>query len=196
MIGYLTGTIHAKFTGQIILLVGKVGYLVNLPSGKLNNLTISQPLELYIYSHIREDVFDLYGFSDQQELELFKMILTVSGIGPKTALLVIDKGAHLVEGAIVDADIDFFTNIPRLGKKNAQKIIIELKNKLGGLKDLELSQQGEESLEAVEALRSMGYTKQEAVKAIETVPVSEKTLEKKLSFALRQLGREKGAKVS
>lgn len=191
MIGYLTGTIYTKQSDQVILLVNGVGYLVTIPPSRLENLKIPDPIEAYIYSHIREDSFDLYGFSSQSELELFKLILTVSGIGPKTALLVIDKGANLVEQAIKDADADFFTMIPRLGRKNAQKIIIELKSKLGGLKELELTQEGEESMQAIEALRNMGYTRQEAVKAIQQVPPTEKTLEQKISFALKQLGQAK-----
>ncbi len=191
MIGFLTGTIKSKSTEQIILLVGGVGYLVTLVPSKLNSLKLSQTLELFIYPHIREDSFDLYGFSTSEELELFKLVLTVSGIGPKTALLVIDRSVEQVELAIKNADADFFTLIPRLGRKNAQKIIIELKNKLGGLKELNLSQESEESNQAIEALRSMGYSRQEALKAIQQVPLTEQTLEQKIGYALRQLGKTK-----
>lgn len=191
MIGYLTGTVYTKFNEQVILLINGVGYLVTVPPRLLTTLKTSDPIELFIHNHIREDAFDLYGFSTQGELGMFKLVLTVSGIGPKTALLVIDQGVDLVEQAIKDADADFFTTIPRLGRKNAQKIIIELKNKLGGIKDLELAQESEESMQAVEALRSMGYTKQEALKAIQVVPGSEKTLEQKISFVLRELGKAK-----
>lgn len=194
MIGYLTGTVYTKLPEQIILFVNGVGYLVTVPSQRLSTLKTSDPIELFIHAHIREDTFDLYGFSTPGELAMFKLILTVSGIGPKTALLVIDHGVELVEQAIKNADTDFFTTIPRLGRKNAQKIIIELKNKLGGLKELELTQENEESMQAAEALRSMGYTKQEAVKAIQAVPSSEKTLEQKVSFALRELGKAKLSK--
>lgn len=191
MIGYLTGTIYTKLKGQVILFVNGVGYLVTVPPRLLSSLKTSDPIELFVYTHIREDAFDLYGFSTQGELGMFKLVLTVSGIGPKTALLVIDQGVDLVEQAIKNADTDFFTTIPRLGRKNAQKIIIELKNKLGGLKELELTQESEENMQAVEALRSMGYTKQEALKAIQVVPASEKTLEQKINFALRELGKAK-----
>lgn len=191
MIGYLTGIIHTKLSGQIILLVNGVGYLVTLPAALIQTLTVASPIELFIYPHIREDAFDLYGFTTEEELGIFKLILTVSGIGPKTALLIINQGAKLVEQAIRNTDTDFFTAIPRVGKKNAQKMIIELKNKLGGLKDLELSEDSSENMQAVEALQTMGYSKQEAVKAIQTIPASEQTLEKKISFALRQLGKIK-----
>lgn len=189
MIGYLTGTIHSKSTGQIIILVSGVGYLVTVPPNYLSLFKASQQAELFIYTHVREDILDLYGFLTPDELELFKLTLTVSGIGPKTALLVIDKGVEKVEQAIKNASIDFFTTIPRLGHKNAQKIIIELKNKLGGLKELDLTSENEESIQAIEALRNLGYSRQEALQAIQAVPESEKSLEQKISYALRQLGK-------
>lgn len=191
MIGYLTGTIHLKSTGQIIILVSGVGYLVTVPPNYLSLFKASQQAELFIYTHVREDTFDLYGFLTPDELELFKLTLTVSGIGPKTALLVIDKGVGKVEQAIKNADTDFFTTVPRLGRKNAQKIIIELKNKLGGLKELDLTSENEESTEAINALRNLGYSRQEAMESIKAVPDSEKTLEQKISYALRQLGKAK-----
>lgn len=190
MIGFLSGTIHSKSSGQIILLTNGVGYLVTIPQNYLNLLKLSEKAELFIYTHIREEAFDLYGFLTQDELNLFKLVLTVSGIGPKTALLVIDKGVEKVERAIKNADTDFFTTVPRLGHKNAQKIIIELKNKLGGLKELDLTSESEESAQAIEALHNLGYTKQEAMQAIAAVPTSEKTLEQKISYALRQLGKK------
>ena len=191
MIGFLSGTIHSKSENQIILLTSGVGYLVTIPPNYLNLLKLSQQAELFIYTYVREDTFDLYGFFTPDELELFKLVLTVSGIGPKTALLVIDKGVGKVEEAIKNAETDFFTTVPRLGHKNAQKIIIELKNKLGGLKELDLTQENEESTQAIEALRNLGYTRQEALQAIGVVPASEKTLEQKISYALRQLGKAK-----
>lgn len=191
MIGFLSGTIHSKSSEQIILLTGGVGYLVTTPQNYLNQLKSSQQVELFIYTHVREDTLDLYGFLTHDELELFKLVLTVSGVGPKTALLVIDKGVNKVEEAIKNADTDFFTTVPRLGHKNAQKIIIELKNKLGGLKELDLTSENEESTQAIEALRNLGYTRQEALQAIQAVPASEKTLEQKISYALRQLGKAK-----
>ncbi len=190
MIGYLSGSIIYKSTEQIILLVGGVGYLVTVPQSYINLLKVSVQTELFIYPHIREDAFALYGFFTPDELELFKLMLTVSGIGPKTALLVMDKGVNRVEQAIKNADTDFFTTVPRLGHKNAQKIIIELKNKLGGLKDLDLTEGNQENSQAIEALVNLGYSKQEAVKSIGAVPDSEKTLEQKIGFALRALGKK------
>lgn len=192
MIGYLTGSIRTKISGQIILLVSGVGYLVTAPPNLLQKVKVAESIEIFVYTHHKDDTLDLYGFSTLEELSLFKLVMTVSGIGPKTALLIIDQGASLVEKAIKNADIDFFTSIPRLGRKNAQKIIIELKNKLGGLKELELAGESEEDMQAIDALRSMGYTKQEAAKIIRSVPSSVIRLEDRISFALKQMGKNHG----
>ncbi len=192
MIGYLKGTVLSKLSGQVIILVSGVGYLVTFPSNIILKLKESDKVEAFIYPHIKEDAFDLYGFASQDELNLFKLVMTVSGIGPKTALLVVDHGVNLVEGAIKNADADFFTNIPRLGRKNAQKIIIELKNKLGGSKDLDLSGESEINLQVIEALKGMGYSKQEALKAVQEIPKSLEKIEEKISYALRQMGKSNG----
>lgn len=192
MIGLLSGSIRTKIPGQIILLVSGVGYLVTVPPNLLQKVKVADSIEIFVYTHHKEDTLDLYGFSTQEELSLFKLVMTVSGIGPKTALLVIDQGVDLVERAVKNADVDFFTAIPRLGRKNAQKIIIELKNKLGGLKELELASESEEDMQAIDALRSMGYTKQEATKAIRSVPSSVIRLEDRISFALKQMGKNHG----
>lgn len=190
MIGFLSGKVKTIFTDRVILLVNGVGYLVTLPPNLLSTLKQDQPAELFIYTHVKEDALDLYGFSAMDELGLFQLVLSVSGVGPKTALLVVDRGAGSVKQAIKEADPSFFTTIPRLGLKNAQKIIIELKNKLGGLKELDLAKDNEETGQAIEALCSMGYSRQEALKAIRGVPHSEVTLEGKVTYALRQMGKQ------
>ncbi len=190
MIGFLTGTLHSKqSSGQIIILVSGVGYLVTIPVHYINMLKQSESLDLYIYTHVREEALDLYGFLTPDEEIMFKLILSVSGIGPKTALAVIDRGASAIQSAIQDANTEFFTIIPRLGLKNAQKIIIELKNKLGGLKDLDLSEENKEFTQAIEGLQIMGYTKKEALEAIQNVPTDKKTVEEKINYALKSLGK-------
>jgi holliday junction DNA helicase RuvA len=190
MIGYLKGQYKIRNTDGIIVDVHGVGYQVALPLSTLTKLTPGQEVELYIYTHVREDVLDLYGFPTQEELALFKLLLGVSGVGPKTALLVMSKGVDLVQKAIVKADTGFFTMIPRLGTKNAQKIIIELKNKMGGLVDLDLSDGGDESNEIIEALMSMGYTKPEAIKAVRSLPDTITKVEEKIRYILKSSSKK------
>lgn len=191
MIGFLSGKIQIKLPDSLILLINGVGYRVFVPISTYLSVSASSPLDLYIYTHVREDALDLYGFKTAEELNLFQLLLSVPGIGPKTAILVIDKGVEKIKEAIVKADVDFFTLIPRLGRKNSQKIIIELKNKLGGLVELDLAGESSETLEVIEALRSMGYTREEAISALKNLPTTELTLEQKIKFALKNFGRRK-----
>lgn len=191
MIGFLSGLLHSKLTDSIILLVGGVGYRVIVTQNTLNVLLVQQQLELYIYTHVKQDAIDLYGFKSQPELDFFKLVLGVSGIGPKTALLVIDRGVASIKEAIIKADTDFFSTIPRLGQKNAQRIIIDLKTKLGGITDLDLNRESTQIMDVVEALQSMGYSRQEALIVVKSVPEGETSLEQKITFVLKQIGKTK-----
>jgi holliday junction DNA helicase RuvA len=189
MIGRLTGVIDENSKNPIIVDVGGVGYSVVVPEKYLAIIKPSKIHTLNIHTHIREDAFDLYGFSEKTEVALFKLLLTVSGIGPKTALLVVDRGVIAVENAVRKSDVDFFTTIPRLGTKNAQKIIIELKSKLGSSKNLDLSENSGETKEVIDALLAMGFDKHEIRKALEKLDPGIPSVEQKIRSALKQLGR-------
>ncbi len=182
MIGYLTGKIINKQKETLILLVGGVGYLITPLPRKLSSTILDQEDHLYIYTDVKDDAINLYGFSSNEELQLFKKVLNVSGIGPKTALLVVDKGVEPVEEAIIKSNLDFFIDIPRLGRKNAQKLIIELKNKIGGGADIDLTSDKEQS-ELIEALISMGYSKNEIYPLLSKA--SGETIEDKLTSILK-----------
>lgn len=186
MIAFLSGKLYSKLSDSVILLVNGVGYRVLVAASTFSSITVSSSLELFIHTHVREDCLDLYGFKTIEELNLFNQLLSVSGIGPKTGLLVIDKGVEPVKNAVLKADVDFFSLIPRLGKKNSQKIIIELKNKLGATTDLDLSSETPEVLEAAEALISMGYSKKEALIVLKGV-AAELTIQEKIKYALRNI---------
>jgi holliday junction DNA helicase RuvA len=189
MIGYLSGVLHSKYSDSIILLVNGIGYQVYLPSSMLTTINISTPLELYIHTHVKEESLDLFGFKTPEDLALYKILLNVSGIGAKTALNIIDKGSTPVKNAVMNADVEFFRSLPRLGTKNAQRIIIELKNKIGSLSELDLSTQSTDNLQITEALQSMGYTKHEAQKVLKQIPSELSTIEEKIRFALRNMGK-------
>jgi len=145
---------------------------------------------LYTHTHVREDTLGLFGFKTQDELRFFKLLIGVSGVGPKTAILVINNGVERITQAIEKSDVSFFTSIPRLGKKNAQKIIIELKSKIGDSKDLDLiSDDDKETHELVEVLKSFGFSKKEAQLAIRNIPGSTTKFEDRVRTALKLLGR-------
>lgn len=189
MIGKLTGIIDQAKNTPLIIDVRDVGYVVHVPLSYLKNIKIGKPHTFFIHSHIREDAFDLYGFLTTQELALFELLITVSGVGPKTALLVMDHGVNAIETAVRKSDVDFFTSIPRLGTKNAQKIIIELKSKLGSSKMLDLSDTSSETKEAMDALASMGFEKTEIREAFKKLDEKDTTLEQKIRHVLKILRR-------
>ncbi len=190
MIGALRGTIQAIKKNPIVFFVGDVGYAVSIPDTLAKTLQPEKKTLLFVHTHVRDDAIELFGFSSQEDLSLFELLLTVSGVGPKIALLVMNAGNDAIKHAVAIGDVDFFTAIPRLGKKNAQKIIIELKTKLGSIEDLNLrDDQSGETDEIIEALVSMGFVKKEVLAIIKKIPSSDVTVEQKLKSALKMLGR-------
>lgn len=190
MIGGLKGEPIISSDNSIILMVGGVGYQVCIPPSLKEKVRKEKEIFLFIHTHVREDLLELYGFLKKEELYLFKLLLGVSGIGPKTALAIVDQGIENVQKAVVKADISFFTLIPRLGKKNAQKIIIELKPKLGDLEELDLSGEVEgETTQVIEALKSMGFSPKEVYAVLKKSPENIETVEDKIRYALKSLGR-------
>lgn len=190
MIAALKGTVLLKKRSQLILMVGGVGYAVHVPQQLWNKLHPEDTTLLYIYTYVREDALNLYGFANLEDLELFELLQTVSGIGPRIAITIIDRGSSAIQKAVAGSDVEFFTTIPRLGKKNAQKIIIELKNKLGAGGELDLSgETATETKELLEALLSMGFSRHEAIETIKKLGPSDTTLTQKIKHALKLLAK-------
>lgn len=186
MIGRLTGLATPLTPGALIVNVGGVGYKVSVPAHVAASVNTTAAATFFIHTHVREDALELFGFPTANELSLFELLLSVSGIGPKTALLVVDRGVENVVKAVLDGDVEFFTTIPRLGKKNAQKIIIELKNKLGSTRDLDLSAETDsETRQLMDALLSMGFVRSEIADVITRVEPTFKTMEQKIRRALQ-----------
>lgn len=188
MIGTLKGIIDYREDPSLIVDVNGVGYRVLVPSN--TPATAGDSIKLFIHTHVREDLLELYGFTDPQDLKLFQYLISVSGVGCKTALTVFSVGSRReIVQAITGNDVTFFTSVPRLGKKNAQKIIIELKNKLGGEEDLDLSSAGDTLSEVVAALTSFGFSPLEARAAIKQLNGAGESVSDKVRLALKQLGK-------
>ena len=190
MIGQLIGKPTPFTPGAILLQVRGVGYKVFVTPDTLSSISSSSRTKLFIYTHVRDDILNLYGFQTQAELQLFELIISVSGIGPKIAINLLDQGVPAIQQAVAKADVDFFTAIPRLGKKNAQKIIIELKPKLGDLQELDLTGATPETLETIDALISLGFTKKEARLALKDID-TDLPLETTITQAIRKLGKNR-----
>lgn len=188
MIAQLTGFVARMHLNPLVLDVHGVGYAVYVPQKLLTTLMIKQSLTVYTHTHVREDALLLFGFATEEELIIFELLLTVSGIGPKTALLVLERGVAAIRRSIISSDVEFFISVPRLGKKNAQKIIIELKSKVGSTGDLDLSSEDSgDTKQIIDALISMGFDRKEARESTKKLP-AEGSLEEKIKFALKMLG--------
>lgn len=191
MIGLLTGTIELLHRNPIILNVHGVGYNVFVPDSFFKSHKEHQHVSLNIYTHVREDALTLYGFPNIEDRDMFELLLSVSGIGPKTGLSIVSRGKELIERAIRQSDVSFFTDIPRLGKKNAQKIIIELKNKLGSITELNLADMTETAgKEILDTLISMGFSKYDVRTVLSSMNLTD-PLEVTLREALRRLGSKR-----
>ena len=167
MIGYLKGNIVARKNNEIWLDVNGVGYRVKLSSNF--QFPISNEMELFIHTAVKEDAITLYGFKTMDELQLFEMLITVSGIGPKTGMEIVSaSSADQIAVAIRQADVNFFSRIKGIGKKSAQRIIIDLKNKIGGLKEMDLSADDEEDAVFM-AMRQFGFKPNEIQAALKKI---------------------------
>ncbi|MCL5970924.1 MAG: Holliday junction branch migration protein RuvA [Patescibacteria group bacterium] len=192
MIGFINGKVELRDDPYLIVDVNGVGYRVLVSPNVLSNLSeTEEKIKLFIYTHVREDTLDLYGFIANSDLKLFENLLSVSGIGPKTAIGIFSLGSSpQIIDAIRRGEVDFFTAVPRLGKKNAQKIIIELKNKMGGVNDLDLSEKDVKENEVlISALKTFGFSSREALDALKNIKGKGETTEERVKLALKYLGK-------
>jgi len=129
MIRLLSGTIAAIEKQSLIIMVNGIGYQVFVPSSMLT-MGEGEEIKLHIHSHIREDAFNLFGFKSKSELEFFEQLLSINGVGPKMAICILDMPISTIQNAIVSEDVKTLSSVPGIGKKKAERIILELKNKI------------------------------------------------------------------
>jgi Holliday junction DNA helicase RuvA len=190
MIGYLEGTVRSSTLGSVILLVGGVGYKVALTKETVAHFLPGSTVSLFTYLAVREDALDLYGFESEEELRFFELLLTVSGIGPKSALGILDIAAvETLRSAISQGDAAYLTTVSGIGRKTAEKIVLELRDKVGiGTASAGAALKGD--AEALEAMRALGYSTQEARDALRKVPSEFAGTNDRLREALRLLGKK------
>jgi len=190
LIASLHGKLQARTDNALILSVGGIGYRVRVTAQTLANLgAVGSDAHLYTYLRVREDELSLYGFATEDELDLFETLLTVSGIGPKVGLGILASApVDTLRFAIAQGNVEMLTAIPGIGKKTAQRLVLELKGKIdvSGLKDAgELSAADED---VVDALLNLGYSAAEATRAARAVPASAQAVEERVRVALQYLG--------
>jgi holliday junction DNA helicase RuvA len=187
MIAQLTGKPIVKDT-ELIIDVAGVGYQVLVSDQTLAKMSDQPEVTLSIYTHVREDTLELFGFIDPTDKKLFQLLLGVSGVGPKTALVISNQGASSITQAVQEADVTFFTKVPRVGKKLAQKIIIDLKSKLGSLRELELGGVTDpKQKEVVEALLALGFEEQKVYQSLHQLDL-DKDISQVVKDAIKKIG--------
>lgn len=188
MIGHLAGETRAVRLTYAIVSAGGVGYKVFATKETLARLTEGSEAALWTSLAVRENALDLYGFSDEEELRFFEMLQTVSGIGPKSALAILDiASTETLRSAISGGNAGYLTKVSGIGKKTAEKIVLELKDKVGlAAADSTRVLTGDE--EALEAMKALGYSHSEAREALRKVPSSITGASGRLREALKLLG--------
>lgn len=184
MIAYVHGTLEEVEEGNAVIDVGGIGYNVKISGSTLNELpSLHEEVKLYTYTYVREDQFSLYGFMSKDELSIFKLLITVNGIGPKGALGVLSvMSASDLRFAVLAADSKMIATAPGIGKKTAERVILDLRDKITmedamesaldagkGKASADSYKVSDSRNEAVEALIALGYGATEALRAVKKV---------------------------
>ncbi len=194
MIAYLRGKIINKGQGFIILVVNNTGYLVYVNLTMHADFDIGQETELYTHQYVREDALDLYGFKSLEELEMFELLLSISGIGPKSALGVLSiADLEQLKETIAQGDSSLLTKVSGIGRKTAERVVLELREKIikstGSRKQEAGQAQAMTSGDEIDALMALGYSMMQAREALRLVDVKIKDSGERIKQALRKLSK-------
>lgn len=188
MIGHIDGRVAALRQSFCVISAGGVGYKIAATKETLAHLREDEPAGLWTHLAVREDVLDLYGFMEESELRFFELLVTVPGVGPKSALAILNvASAETLRNAIAGGKDSYLTNVSGIGKKTAQKILLELREKVGKAGEA-AAEQLESDEEALAALRALGYSSTEARDALKKVPGTVSGSRERLREALRIVG--------
>lgn len=175
MIAHVSGEVAEKFGGSVIVDVHGVGYEVQVALGDYEQAVLRETVKFYTYHHIREQSQDLFGFSSLAAKKLFELLISVQGVGPKAALAILSLGdSEVVRNAIANEDAGYIAKASGVGKKTAERVIVDLADKVGMPLRYDnnatgISQSIAHTDEALEALMALGYTLADASKALEGV---------------------------
>lgn len=191
MIYTLEGRLGAVGDNFLALSVGGIGFKVYTNKQTIAGLPrIGEELSMYCYTYVREDALDLYGFRDEGALKLFELLNAVSGIGPKTALAILDLDTvPNIMAAIIEKRTDLISRAPGIGEKTAGRVVLELQNRIKLPKANALSQAMGVNAEVEEALVGLGYNRSDVRKVLGEIDAEKKTLEERLREALKMMGK-------
>lgn len=190
MIALLTGKVVGLKGSSVILDVHGVGYRVMVSTYALGKLAGQDEVILHIHTHVREDQFSLFGFLEEDELNVFELLISVSGVGPKMALGILSiADTNTIRAAVVERDPTILTRISGVGKKTAEKIIVELQNKVTAA---EVTGRASISADqdAIEGLMALGYSASQAREVLKDIPSDITTPGERIRYALKSLGKK------
>lgn len=192
MIARISGTLIEKSAASVVLQAGGIGYRVYILPTSLERLALNDDVVLLTHLVVRENLLDLYGFLSQEELRIFELLISVSGIGPKGAMGVLSQASPgEIKTAIQLRDYSVLTKVSGIGKKTAERIVLELKNKVGELTTEEGELHVTSDGEAIEALMALGYKREEAKRSLSKVDSGVTDVGEKVRLALRILAGRK-----
>lgn len=197
MIAYLKGIIDIKRQDYVVIDVHGVGYKIFMPEGAIQNLEVDSEVKIYTFMRVREDDVSLYGFLNVEELAMFELLISVGGIGAKSAVGILSNIAPSKFAlAVITDDVTTLKKLPGIGAKTAQRIILELKDKIKTQEATEQENEIKQKIEvsdsakdAIEALQVLGYTRREVEEAISRIGESNLTTEEIIKRGLKYLGR-------
>ncbi len=189
MIAKLTGKIDSLHNNYAIVDVNGVGYQVNVTDFTFGKLAGKNEVELFTYTYVREDILALYGFLEMAEKEMFELLISISGIGPKAAMGILSIAEpKTIRAAILNEDYSVLTRVSGVGKKTAERVVLELKNKVADMSEGEKDEAFADS-ETLEALQAMGYSLTEAREALKNIPPEINDIGERIKIALKELGK-------
>ncbi len=190
MISYLKGTIKLKEKDFTVVVTGDIGYKVFVVERDLFKLQIGDVAEFFTYHYIREDDMRLYGFTSRRDQEMFELLFSVTGIGPKSAMGILNAATtDSIAAAIGQSDTSLLTKVSGVGKRTAERVILEL---AGKVEQFGVEVKSTEGLsDAIEGLMSLGYSRGQALEALKNVPENITDPAEKIRQALKSLGKKK-----
>ena len=200
MISYIKGEVVKKGIDYLIIENNGIGYFINTSFNTLKNLSEGEKTSVFTYMHIREDAISLFGFSKADELTMFKKLISVNGVGPKAGLAVLSTyDINSVKLFILKDDANAISKVPGVGKKTASKIILDLKDKVGSIEELDNIDVSDIEVvnnlvnndvdDIVNVLMTLGFNQAEAKKALENIDIADKTENQIIKEALKNLNR-------
>ncbi len=187
MFGYISGKIFDLKPTKVIVMTGGIGFTIHIVPSYSERLRAGLEASFWTYTAVRENSIDLYGFETEEELRVFELLISVSGVGPKSGLAILGvAGVRAIEEAVGSGDISALTKISGIGKKTAERIVIELNGKLVTRSE---HRDNREDIDVFDALKSLGYREKDIQEVIRNLPKEVTGTNEKIKIALKNLGK-------